>query len=71
MDILQSSLFTILICTWTVQHFNIPTPSDSKRGRLFRKIWWMLITVLVPEFLLVHVIMERKMASESAASERL
>lgn len=71
MDILQSSLFTILICTWTVQHLNIPTPSDSKRRRLFRKIWWMLITVLVPEFLLVHVIMERKMAFESAAYERL
>ena len=71
MDILQSSLFTILICTWTVQHLNIPTPSDSKRRRLFRKIWWMLITVLVPEFLLVHVIMERKMAFESAAYEKL
>ena len=65
MDILQSSLFTILICTWTVQHLNIPAPSDSKRRRLFRKIRWMLITILVPEFLLVHAIMERKMAFES------
>ena len=65
MDILQSSLFTILICTWTVQYLNIPAPSDSKRRRLFRKIWWMLITILVPEFLLVHAIMERKMAFES------
>ena len=65
MNILQSSLFTILICTWTVQHLNIPAPSDSKRRRLFCKIWWMLITILVPEFLLVHATIERKMASES------
>ena len=70
MNILQSSLFTILICTWTVQHLNIPAPSDSKRRRLFCKIWWMLITVLVPELLLVHATIERKMASESLNHSR-
>ena len=65
MDIFRSSLPTILICTWTVQHLNIPASSDSKRRRLFCKIWWMSITILVPEFLLVHATIERKTASKS------
>ncbi|KAH0536554.1 hypothetical protein FGG08_006584 [Glutinoglossum americanum] len=29
-DILWSSLFTLLICTWTIQHLNIPAPKPKE-----------------------------------------
>lgn len=65
MDIIQSCLFTILICTWSVQHLNVPPPRDGRVEILKRKIWWMTVTVLFPEFILAHAIMERDMAFKS------
>lgn len=61
-DILWSSLFTLLICTWTVQHLNVPHQIFiSEKGILekvtlwisgiWRKIKWMLLTLILPEFL--------------------
>ncbi|MCJ1468525.1 hypothetical protein MMC07_007154 [Pseudocyphellaria aurata] len=65
MDIVQSCAFTILICTWSVQHLNVPDPSETSGQILRRKIRWMIITVLIPEFVLAHAIMERDMAFKS------
>lgn len=65
MEIIQSCLFTILICTWSVQHLNVPGPKDGRVTILVRKIRWMIITILFPEFLLAHAIMERDMAFKS------
>jgi hypothetical protein len=62
-DILWSCLFTIIACTWTVQHLNIPEQREGrdpgwlgdikwglKRG--FTSTKWMLATVIAPEVLL-------------------
>jgi len=78
LDIPWSSPFTLIVCTWTIQHLNIPEgrPSDVKapgdalislfkRGGLkpflvasrwtLKRVWskgkWMLITLVIPEFL--------------------
>lgn len=64
-EIMQSCLFTILICTWSVQHLNVPVPTDRRVERLRRTIKWITITVLFPEFVLAHAIMERDMAFKS------
>jgi hypothetical protein len=62
-DILFSCLFTIIACTWTVQHLNVP---EQREGRdpgwlgnikwTMKRTWtstkWMLLTVLAPELLL-------------------
>ena len=62
-DILFSCLFTIIACTWTVQHLNVP---EQREGRdpgwlgdikwASKRAWtstkWMLLTVLAPELLL-------------------
>lgn len=63
LDILWSCLFTILACTWTVLHLNVPEQreardpgwmGDFKWG--FKSFWrstkWMLITIIAPEILL-------------------
>jgi hypothetical protein len=63
LDILFSCLFTLVACTWTVQHLNVP---EQREGRdpgwlgnikwTLKRAWtstkWMLITVLAPEYLL-------------------
>lgn len=65
MEIIQNCVFTILICTWSVQHLNVPAPKDSKVIILVRKIRWMIISILFPEFVLAHAIGERHLASKS------
>ncbi len=63
MDILWSCLFTIITCTWTVQHLNVPEQREDRNPSKWGTIWWaikrawtsakwMLITVLAPEILL-------------------
>lgn len=62
-DILWSCLFTVIACTWTVQHLNIPEQREGrdsgwlgdikwglKRG--FTTTKWMLATIIAPEVLL-------------------
>lgn len=63
LDILWSSLFTIIACTWSVQHLNVPEQRlDRNPGwmgdfkwnlkGLWTKLKWMLGTVLAPEMVL-------------------
>ncbi len=74
LDILWSSLFTIVACTWTIQHLNIP----KQRTRQLKKGWahafwcdmtltlkgflrnlkWMLITIVAPDFILGKAIID-------------
>jgi hypothetical protein len=75
LDILWGSLFTILICTWTVQHLNVPEQTRDcsswheklretlKRGRV--KLKWMLVTLIVPEFLVGKALQDLMMARKS------
>ncbi|CZR64548.1 uncharacterized protein PAC_14446 [Phialocephala subalpina] len=58
-DILWSLLFTLLTCTWTVQHLNIPTQASQSRYKfiswvldIWYKLKWMLLTLVLPEFLI-------------------
>jgi hypothetical protein len=63
LDILWSCLFTIIACTWTVQHLNVPEQREGGDPSFFgdikwilRSAWtstkWMLATMLAPELLL-------------------
>ncbi|CZR67416.1 uncharacterized protein PAC_17315 [Phialocephala subalpina] len=63
MDILWSSLFTILACTWTVLHLNVPMQREGRdKGLLGDVKWmfkrglssfiWMLVVILAPEILI-------------------
>lgn len=62
-DILFSSLFTIVACSWSIQHLNIPEQRHGRDPgfwgdqkwmfkRLLRSINWMLISILAPEWIL-------------------
>ncbi|KUJ21103.1 uncharacterized protein LY89DRAFT_577963, partial [Mollisia scopiformis] len=60
--ILESCIFTILACTWTILHLNVPGPSDSAFRILRRKMALAIITVFLPEIILAHAMMERSAA---------
>jgi hypothetical protein len=63
-DIVSNCLATIIACTWSVQHLNVPCPrtSDGPWYRRWRSVKWMVITILFPEFLVLHVMFELVMA---------
>ena len=63
--ILESCVFTIIACTWSILHLNVPAPSDSSSTRLRRKIWGAVLTVFMPEVVLAHAIVERSAAVEA------
>ena len=48
-EILRSCLITLLACTWTVLHLNIPAPEEHEWALIKRKFKWMAITVISPE----------------------
>jgi len=63
LDIIWSSIFTIIACTWTIQHLNIPEQrSACAPGRGGSLKWyarkfctsakWMVITTIAPEIVI-------------------
>lgn len=50
MTILWSCLATIFACTWAILHLNVPDPKDTTWIKLRKKMKWMAITVVFPEF---------------------
>ncbi|KAK0671109.1 hypothetical protein QBC41DRAFT_316401 [Cercophora samala] len=69
-DIIQSCAITIFACTWTVQHLNVPGHNDGAFKKLLRTCKWMVINVLLPEFILAHAIVEFMMALHTMAEMR-
>ncbi|KAF2493117.1 hypothetical protein BU16DRAFT_465657 [Lophium mytilinum] len=71
LSIFWSSIFTIFICTWTVQHLSVP-PQDYVGVKGFvksfwRKLKWMLVTLFMPELLLGRALGEFMAARESVS----
>lgn len=50
-DILQSCVLTLATCVWTILHLDIPSSSSSPSSRFFRKVEWMLLAALAPEYI--------------------
>lgn len=76
LDILWSSFFTIIACTWTLQHPNLPENCSyferglldgfKRMGRDFDRnsVLLMIITVLVPEYTLGRAFAEQVCARQ-------
>lgn len=78
-DILWSCLIILFLCTWTVQHLNVPEYTPYRRktriekirtgvSEALRKIKWMLATIFAPEFILAKGWHDR-MAAENSVKE--
>lgn len=51
LDILYGCLFTIIACTWSILHPNIPEASASSIKRSIQKAKWMVVNIFCPEFM--------------------
>ncbi|KAI4199934.1 MAG: hypothetical protein LQ350_004286 [Teloschistes chrysophthalmus] len=49
-DIIQTCFLTIFLCTWTCLHLNIPAANEGTWKPILRKVRWMILTILGPEF---------------------
>ncbi|PHH73157.1 hypothetical protein CDD80_4010 [Ophiocordyceps camponoti-rufipedis] len=57
-DIVKSCVFTIVACTWTIQHLNLPVAEDGLFTKFGRKLKWAALTALFPELILAHAFLE-------------
>lgn len=64
-DIVKSCVATIVACTWSIQHLNVPGPKDGAFTKLLRDFKWMVITILLPEFIMAHAFFELIMAIQA------
>ncbi len=56
--LLYSCLFTIFICTWSTLHMNVPADDESPSRIFFRKLRWMGVALILPEYLFVLAVRE-------------
>jgi hypothetical protein len=53
LNILWDALYTVFVCTWVIQHLNVP--AQEPRVRTLMSFWislkWMLVTIPLPEYL--------------------
>jgi hypothetical protein len=62
-SILWSSLALVFTCTWTALHLTVPSILiDTWYRSLRRKIKWMIVMVICPEFVFAHAMLDLKMA---------
>lgn len=47
-QIIVNCLTTIVACTWSIQHLNVPLPHEKVIRRRLRPLKWMLIAVFAP-----------------------
>jgi hypothetical protein len=66
--ILWSCLTTVIACTWTILHLNVPGSCDTIGWKILRKAKWMLVTILFPEFLFSKAVCELQMAVDDLAA---
>ena len=63
LDIIFNCLFTIVACTWSVQHFNLPVPKDGFWTLFLRRARWFALAIIFPEVLLLQAVAERYTAT--------
>src|SRR5437764_11206543 len=58
-DLLYGSLFTIFLCTWSVLHLELPGDHHTRLGCFFRKVAFMALGILAPEFVAFLALLQR------------
>ena len=64
-DIIWTCLFTIFICTYTVLCLNVPSSDESTFDIVCRRLFWMAIAIIGPEFVLTYASGQWGTAKES------
>jgi len=56
--IIWSCLTTIVLCTYTVQHPDVPSKPKSKCGQLLSKLGYVLLTLMIPEVMALYAVVD-------------
>lgn len=64
-DILQSSVVTVLLCSWSVLVLHVPSPNKGRLRRYLDKIYWMAFTLIFPEVTTAVAAEQYESASQS------
>ncbi|OAL03516.1 hypothetical protein IQ06DRAFT_108362 [Phaeosphaeriaceae sp. SRC1lsM3a] len=64
LEILWTCFTTVIACTWTILHLNVPGMQDGAWTKFWRKVKWMAITIVFPEFTFAKAVCELQMAVE-------
>jgi hypothetical protein len=62
LSLLYICLLTIFACSWAVLHLNVPGLQDEPWTKFKTKFKWMVITILLPEFIFSKAICELRLA---------
>jgi len=69
-NIVWSCLVTLFACIWLSIHINIPAPEDSKGTKLARRMWMMVLALLMPELIVGWAAQQLKAASKIAGDNK-
>ena len=69
-DIISSCFLTTCLCTWTCLHLNVPTPKEGSWRPIVRKLRWMMLTILGPEFAVTFAAGQRANAKRGLRTMR-
>ncbi|KAL1855659.1 hypothetical protein Daus18300_011040 [Diaporthe australafricana] len=61
-SLIWSCVIFIFACTWTVLHLNVPGQDEGPFQILLRKIKWMFINILFPEFIFSKAVCDLRLA---------
>ncbi|KAF3761385.1 hypothetical protein M406DRAFT_281352, partial [Cryphonectria parasitica EP155] len=64
LGLIWSCLGTIFACTWTVLHLNLPGLDDTTWEKTLRKVKWLAINILFPEFIFSKAVCDLRLALE-------
>ncbi|KAI3548822.1 hypothetical protein CSPX01_02845 [Colletotrichum filicis] len=64
LTLVWSCVITIFACTWTVLHLNVPARDEGWFPVLLRKVKWMAINILFPEFIFAKGVCDLRLALE-------
>ncbi|KAI9795443.1 MAG: hypothetical protein M1833_007042 [Piccolia ochrophora] len=60
MSILYTCFLTIVLCTWTAVHLDIPPRRFSAPRRIWQKARWMVAAILAPEYITFYAVVQRE-----------
>ncbi|POS73307.1 hypothetical protein DHEL01_v208303 [Diaporthe helianthi] len=69
--LLWSCVATMFTCTWTVLHMNVPDYQDTVAQRMARKVKWLVINILFPEFIFSKAVCDLRLALDELRSFEL
>ena len=65
LDIIQSCLLTMFLCSWSVLCLNVPARSDKRWSLLILKMKWMVFTIFFPEVVVAFAAEQWESACQS------